>query len=143
MAAWQRKADKSQAARAGQKIGATYEQLGEPRASLDYYVSALSLARQSGDRLLESELHSEVGVAQSLAGSGEGALDEASHHCGAGLALAKEFGGVRQEAKALNCLGEVDYHRGNLDLALNFYRQAEPLWSRSSDYDRSGRDAAV
>ena len=132
-AAWQRKDDKIRAAQAGQKIGATYEQLGEPRASLDGYLSALSLARSSGDRLLESELHSEVGVAQSLAGEAEGALDEASRHCRMALTLAKEFGGARQEAKALNCLGEVDYHRGNLELALNYYRQAEPLWSRSSD----------
>lgn len=126
-AVWKRRGDRSDAARAGQRIGATYEQLGSLHESLQAYLAALSLAEGSTDRLLESELHSDVGLTQSLAAERETSLEEALRHCQTALAMARQSGGTREEAKALNCLGEVDYHRGDLHRALDFYRQAEPL----------------
>ena len=111
----------------------TYEQLGSLRESLQAYLAALSLAEGSPDRLLESELRSDVGLAQSLAAAREEDLEEAFRQCQTALTMARQRGGARGEAKALNCLGEVDYHRGDLNRALEFYRQAGPLWERLGD----------
>jgi CHAT domain-containing protein/tetratricopeptide (TPR) repeat protein len=131
--AWKRKGDARDAARAGQRIGATYGQLGSLRESLQGYLAALSLAEGSADRLLESDLRSDVGLAQSPAADREEGLEEALRQCQMALTMARRLGGTREEAKALNCLGEVEYHRGNLQPALEFYREAEPLWDRLGD----------
>jgi tetratricopeptide (TPR) repeat protein len=40
---------------------------------------------------------------------------------------------IREQARALNCLGEVDYHRGNSESAITVYRQANALWSSIND----------
>jgi CHAT domain-containing protein/tetratricopeptide (TPR) repeat protein len=127
-AAWKRTGNKLGAARAGQRIGKTYEQLGSLHESLQAYVAALELAEGSTDGLLESDLRSDVGLAQSLVAEREGGLEEALRQCQVALATARRWGGTREEAKALNCLGEVDYHRGDLRRALELYGQAEPLW---------------
>jgi CHAT domain-containing protein/tetratricopeptide (TPR) repeat protein len=132
-AAWTRKGDKRDAARAGQRIGDTYQQLGSAHESQRAYLAALSLAEEAADRLLESEIRSDVGLSQSLAADREGALEEALRQCQTALTGARQSGGARQEAMALNCLGEVDYHQGHLERALEFYRQAEPVWNRLDD----------
>ena len=131
--AWQRKGDKRNAARAGQRMGQTYQQLGSAPESLPPYQAALSLAEESADRLLESELRSEIGLAQSLAADREEVLEEAQRQCRTALWIARQSSGAREEAKALNCLGEVEYHRGDLERALEFYRLAAPLWHRLDD----------
>ncbi len=133
LAAWKRKGDAQRAARAAQRMGATYEQLGSLRESLQAYRAAASLAEGSADRLLESDVRSDVGLAGSLVADHEADLDEAARQCQAALALARPGGGTREEAKALNCLGEVDYHLGNLGRALELYLRAEPLWERLGD----------
>ena len=133
VAAWKRQGNLRDAARAGQRIGKTYEQLGSLHESLQSYLVALTLAQQSGQPLLESELHSDVGVAQCVAAERADALQEAEGQCKTALTLARASQGSREEAKALNCFGEVDYLRGDLDRAIDFYRRAEPLWERLGD----------
>lgn len=132
-AAWMRTGDRMSAARAGQRIGATYEQLGSLPTALLAYREALSVAAGSADPLLESYLRSDVGLTLSLAAEREADLAEAQRQCETALALARPRGGPGAEAKALNCLGEVAYHRGALLRALDLYGQAEPLWSRVGD----------
>ena len=122
LAGWKRQGDLPHAAKAGQRIGETYEQLGSLHESLRAYLDALTLAQASGQRLLESELRSDVGVAQCLAADRENALQDAERQCRVAMDLARASDGKREEAKALNCFGEVDYLRGNLDRALDFYR---------------------
>ena len=133
LAAWERTGSRREAARAAQRIGATYEQLGSLNEALRAYVRALAFAREAGDPLLESEVRSALGSAQAVAGDSGKALADGMAHCDAALILARQSNGTSQEAKALNCQGEVEYHRGNLELALSFYRLAEPLWNLIGD----------
>ena len=109
--AW-RATDKRAAARAGQGLGTALEQLGSLDDSLRAYTEALALATESGDRLLESELHSDVGTAQALAAERSELLNEAERQCHTALDMARNMGGLRQEARALNCLGDVMYRQG-------------------------------
>ena len=131
--AWKRAGDHRGAARAGQGIGLTYEQLGSLPASLKGYREALPHAQASGDRLLESEIRSDVGVSQAWVADREGQFEEARTECQAALDLARQLGGGRAEAKALNCLGEAAYYRLRPDEALAFYREAGRVWDRLGD----------
>ena len=128
-----RGSDERAAARAGQGVGAAFEQLGSLQKSLQAYREALAIAESSGDRLLESELRSDVGAAQALSADQSELLDEAERHCLTALDLARSMSGLRQEAKALQCVGDVLYGRGNLGPALESYSQAERLWTRAGD----------
>jgi CHAT domain-containing protein/tetratricopeptide (TPR) repeat protein len=133
MAAWKRALDTRNAARAGQRIGATYGQLGSLHESLKSYLEALPLAQGSADRLLESEIRSDVGTAQALVADSEAAYEEARRQCQVALDLARELDANRAKAKALNCLGEVAYYRQRPEQALGFYREAGRLWERLGD----------
>jgi CHAT domain-containing protein/tetratricopeptide (TPR) repeat protein len=132
-AAWERIGDRRNAARAEQGIGATYWQLGALQKSLRAYQAALALVRDSADRGLESEIRSDVGVAQTFAADTDAALAEAQSHCQTALDLARTAGGEGRIAKALNCLGEVASFRQELERALEFYREASVLWEKSGD----------
>ncbi len=90
----------------------------------------LSLVDGSGEQLLESEIRSEVGVAQSNTASHAGLLEEARGQCERALALAKQAGGVREAGKALECLGEVAYFLQDSARALEFYREAGATFSK-------------
>lgn len=131
-AAW-RIADTRRAARAGAGLGAAFEQLGLLDKSSAAYEDALRLAERSSDRLLESRLHSSVGVAQALAGGPAQALDEAEGHCEAALRIAQRLSSPPEEATARNCFGEVAYGRGTLAAALESFRQAAAAWQRVGD----------
>ena len=140
-AAWEWRGDMQAAARAAQAVGATYERLGAVPESLQSYLEALSLAEQSPDRGLEGEIRSEVGLAQALSAGSQELLDEARRQCRLALQTAHEADSGRAEAKAFTCLGEVEYHSGSLEEALDFYHQAEVIWSRLND--RQGRAQAL
>jgi CHAT domain-containing protein len=133
LAAWQRRGDKREAAKTAQQIGATYGQLGSLYQSLRYYEKALSLARESRDNLLQSDIGSDLGIAQTLVSDREEAFDMAQGYCQKALDLARQEAADRQLARALNCLGEAAYHRQRPDQALDFYRKAQALWDRLGD----------
>lgn len=124
LAAWNRKGDQRAAARACQQIGATYEQLGALEHSLKSYLEALSFSERSQDRQLESEIRSDAGMAHARLSH----IEQALKQCRVALDLARTVGGVVQHAKALNCLGEVEYHRGDSAAALALYQRSLPLW---------------
>jgi CHAT domain-containing protein/tetratricopeptide (TPR) repeat protein len=130
---WEQRGDKRGAARAAQRVGATYQQLGSLRESCQSYQAALSLAGNSADRLLESDIRSDLGMAQTLVSEDESAFEEAERHCQTAFALAKQSGSMSAEAKALNCLGEVAYYRQRLDQAVQFHDEARQRWDRLSD----------
>src|SRR5688572_6274538 len=67
IAAWDRQGQKADAARAWQRLGATYWQVGALNDSLRAYQAALSLVEGTSNRLLESGIRSDVGIAQSYA----------------------------------------------------------------------------
>lgn len=129
---WARRGDARQAAVAGQRIGEVQEQLGLPQESLRAYREALILAQKSGDAALESQIRSDIGTAQCLVAGGA-ELIEAQRHCETARTMARQSGAAIAEAKALNCLGEVEYHRGDLGRSLEFYGAAATLWSRVGD----------
>jgi CHAT domain-containing protein/Tfp pilus assembly protein PilF len=133
MAAWSRKGDTRNAARAGQRLGATYGQLGSLGPSLEAYEAALALAVASGDRLLESDVRSDVGVAQALVADEADAFDRAGQQCDLALALARQARARRAEAVALTCQGEVAYYRQRPDDALAFYLEAVRHWDGLGD----------
>jgi CHAT domain-containing protein/tetratricopeptide (TPR) repeat protein len=132
-AAWTRRGAAAAAARAAQRVGQTCEQLGALHDSLKAHAAALALAERSGDRLLESGMRIEVGLAQALAADRADELEEARRQCERGLAAAEAAGGGREQARGLDCLGEVQYHRGDLAGALELYRRAEPVWRKLGD----------
>jgi CHAT domain-containing protein len=122
------------AARALQGIGAAYKQLGLLLDSRSHYMEALSVAERGTDRLFESEVRSDAGVGLALAVDSPESLDEARQQCQIALDLARRLSGLREEAKALDCLGEVSYHRGGqLEGALQFHLEAEGIWERVRD----------
>ncbi len=129
LAHWKHRGDSRRATRAGQRIGATHEQLGQLAESVQGYVEALSVSQQSQDRLLESEIRSDLGMAHARLSH----FDEASSECRTALDLAKQLSGAREEARALNCLGELDYHRGDSQGGIAFYRRAATLWITQND----------
>ena len=130
---FERTAAHLKAAMAAQRIGETSEQLGLLKDSLRAYEQALTFARKASSPLVESEVRSALGFALATAGDNDRGLIGAQSHCEIALSLARQSSGIRQEAAALKCLGEVNYHRGDLDVALSFYRRAEPLWNQIGD----------
>ena len=119
--------------RAAQQIASSYEQLGALKETMRRHVEALDLSKALHDPLLESDVRSDVGMAHARLGEFDRALSE----CREALSLAEKARGVRETARAVNCLGEVEYHRGNSQSALVSYRRAERMWSGLED--RRGR----
>jgi CHAT domain-containing protein/predicted negative regulator of RcsB-dependent stress response len=140
-AAWTAGKDVRQAARAGQRVGATYAQLGRLHQSLEAYRVAAAAAKASGDLALESELLSAVGTARSLVAVREGDFDDAQRHCETALDLSRRAGGGLAEARAFICLGEAAYNRGEREQALDLYGQAAVISTRLGD--RLGRAEAL
>ena len=130
---WERSGDKENAARAAQCIGATYEQLGSLHESLRSFETAVTLAEASADRLLESRIRSDAGIARTLVSDTGDAFEDARRQCQIAVELARQASGAAEEATALNCLGEVAYHRQRPEMALESYDQAAQLWERSGD----------
>jgi CHAT domain-containing protein/predicted negative regulator of RcsB-dependent stress response len=125
--------DKRGAAMASQRVGAVHWQLGSIQSALTAYKTALTLAQETGDAGLESELRSDVGIAQSFAADSAAGLDEAGQHCEVALALARKSALERAAAKALNCQGEVAYFNRRLTQALEFFDEAGQLWEKLGD----------
>jgi len=131
--AW-RAVDKRSAAKAAFGMGNAFEEIGALRESLEAYQDALGLAVESGDLEIQSELHSAIGINKAYSADRAELLDEGEAECRSALEVARRIGGVRQEARGLTCLGEVLYARGgNLEPALENYRQAERLWAGLGD----------
>lgn len=91
------------------------------------------MASESADRILESEIGSDVGTAQAFAADSAQGLEEATQQCQKALRLAHQAGHKPGAAKAFDCLGEVSYFRQQLEQALEFFRQAERLWDEVGD----------
>ncbi|MGE5198739.1 MAG: tetratricopeptide repeat protein, partial [Rhodospirillaceae bacterium] len=132
-AAWTRLKEMRQVARATQRVGASYAQLGLLQPSLQAYQAALAAAKDAADPALESEALSDVGTALSLVAVRERDFDEARRHCEAALAMARLGQAVREEARALTCLGEAAYNRGERERALENYLEAGALSARAGD----------
>jgi CHAT domain-containing protein len=133
MNTWRRRGQTRDAARAGRQIGVTYAQLGSLHASLQSYQSALSLATASRDPMLESEIRSAVGFAEALVAESEAAFETARRQCETALELARKSPAGRETGQALNCLGEVAYHRQRPVEALEFYAEAARVWESIGD----------
>jgi tetratricopeptide (TPR) repeat protein len=114
-------------------LGATHEQLGLLGDALSDYLEAASLCRESCEPLLESAIASDIGFTQAKLAASDESLASALGHCQRALSQARGAGGPGEEARALNCTGEVEYHRGNLDEALELYRQAKSRWETVAD----------
>jgi CHAT domain-containing protein/Tfp pilus assembly protein PilF len=138
---WQDLGDYESAANSAKRLGTAYEHLGNLIQAAESYGEALVLARQSGDKLLEAELHGTLGFTQALLGSDETAWEGAETHCQIALILAEAMGSDEERARALNCFGEVSYNRGKTSEALSHYGQAESILRQSSD--RAGLAATL
>jgi CHAT domain-containing protein/tetratricopeptide (TPR) repeat protein len=55
---------------------------------------------------------------------------EAEVQCRTALTLARQFNGLPETARAMNCLGEAAYFAQDLEGALTYHREAERLWER-------------
>ena len=126
---WERRGQKQPAARAWQRVGLVYEQLGSLDESLRAYRAALALVEGSSESLLESDIRSDLGAAQSNVATQTRELEEARGQCERALALAKLAGGAAETGKALDCRGEVAYFLQDYARALEFYRDAGTVFS--------------
>ena len=127
------------AARAWQRIGATFAQLGSLDESLDAYRQALARLQGSSDRLLESDIRSDIGIAQATAAPHLLALEDARTECERALSLTDEGKVSREAAKAKGCFGEVAYSVAqDFTRALEFYRQADQLYEALGDLRGQG-----
>jgi CHAT domain-containing protein len=133
MTGWKRLGREREAARTAQQIGATYEQLGSLHYASRSYDTALSLARELANHLLESEIRSDIGIVQALLADREEAFENAERQCEIAHELARKVGSEAAAAKALNCLGEAAYYRERPEQALEFYRKAGHVWDRLGD----------
>ncbi len=130
---WSRRKDPHGMARARERVGTTYAQLGLLRPSLRAYDAALDAARSSADPSLESEILSDRGIARSLVAVRERDFDLARSDCESALSLARRAGAGRPEARAHLCLGESAYNQGERTRALDAYRQSAAFASRVGD----------
>jgi CHAT domain-containing protein/tetratricopeptide (TPR) repeat protein len=131
---WQDLGDYDKAAIAAKRLGTAYQQLGNLARAAGSYGEAIVLAQQSGDRLLEAELHGSLGWIQAFLGDDEEALGGAETHCQIALNLAKEMGSDKERAHALNCFGEVSYSRGEPTEALIQYAHAESILRQTDNH---------
>ena len=72
-----------------------------------------------------------------------GTLSVASRSVGPRCEMARETRAAPGEARGLNCLGEVEYARGNRDEALAFHHRAESLWREVDDVSGIGSDRVL
>ena len=121
------------AARAWQRVGATYWQLGLLNESLDAYRNALARVSASSNRLLESDIRSDVGIAQAFAAADVRALEDAHTECERALALTDKGHASREAAKAKHCFGEVAYFSQDYVRALELFREAGLLFDSLGD----------
>ena len=136
-AAWTRRGDVRDAARARQRVGETLGQLGLLPESLRAYREALALAEGSADRLLESDIRSDVGVAQAgVAERGESSRRPAGIVSPRSTSPAASTT-VAPRRSALKCLGEAAYHSLRPDAPLVFY--ARPGGSGTGSATRGAR----
>lgn len=126
---WRHIGEHGEAARASQRLGWTYEQVGALEDSFQSLEEGLELARESNQPELEAELLADLGLAHTLLGD----LVVAKARCIESEDLATRLATTRGLARALYCLAEVEYHRGNLKRSLEIHRQAEPLWISLND----------
>ena len=126
---WEGIGEEAAAARAYRDAGILYRDIGEWDKALQAFDKAVELARNTGDQALTSELLSWAGLAQALLG----AHDEGLARCRSALAIARSIRARRQEGEALHCIAEVDYHRGNQQLALEPYFRAVELQEQIGD----------
>jgi CHAT domain-containing protein/Tfp pilus assembly protein PilF len=130
---WERQDRKRDTAKAWHRLGTTYWQLGSLNESVTAYRAALPLAQGSGDHLLESDILSELGTAQSFAAGNADQLREAHAHCARALTLARQAGGHREITKSLACLGEVAYFTQDYEGATGFFTEANRLSDELGD----------
>ena len=133
IAEWERQGFREDAARAWQRLGRTYEQLGSLSESLAAYEAALALVRESSPGHFKSEILSDVGVARALAAADASVLNNAREECTSAEALARQGGHNRELAKALNCLGEVAYFDQDYERALQAHIEAGHLFDALGD----------
>jgi len=130
---WRDLGDYGDAASAAEGLGAAYEQLGNLARAAESYADATVLARRSGDKVLEAELHGTLGYTQAYLGSDQAAWKGAEAHCEVARRLAEEVDSDQARARALNCFGEVVYERGNPREALIQYGRAEAILRQAGD----------
>jgi tetratricopeptide (TPR) repeat protein len=109
MAAWSRRGDRGGAARAAQRVGATFGHLGLLHESQRGYLEALPLAQASADRLLESEILSDLGMVQALIADRDALYEQARERCEAALELSRRSG--LREAQALTAWRRAYYRQ--------------------------------
>ena len=139
IAAWDR-TDDGNTAKAWQRIGTTYWQLGALNESLQAHQAALSIAERLSNRLLESEIRSDVGIAQSYTAATAVVLQQARAQCERALELARQLDADREAAKAMICLGEVTYFGQDYNRALELFREAGRIFDDCAD--ETGQAAA-
>jgi CHAT domain-containing protein/tetratricopeptide (TPR) repeat protein len=128
------------AATAAQQRGHAYHHLGLLKAALDSYRQALLLSARGHDRILESDIGSDVGSTQSWIANTPADFDSARRHCDAALTIARQQGAKRQEVRALQCLGEAAYYGQLGEEALARYSEAARVLETFDDRELSAQN---
>jgi tetratricopeptide (TPR) repeat protein len=113
-------------------IGNAYKSLGQQEKALGYYLSALSIREEMGDKKGIAATESNIGVIYDSQGQWEKALD---YYLRA-VPILEELGDRADLATTLNNIGLVYASLGQHDQALDYYNRALPI--REELGDRAG-----
>ncbi len=116
-------------------FGVVYKSLGQKRKALEYYVQALPIAREVGDRGAEASTLNNIGAACWSLGQQPKALDFYAQ----ALAIRRAAGDRRGEATTLGAIGVVYDALALPQKALDYYAQALPIRREVGDRDGEAR----
>ncbi|MDH3254636.1 MAG: CHAT domain-containing protein [Acidobacteriota bacterium] len=126
---WEREGEHLRGAQASERVGTLFLRAGALEAALAHFERGLSLARATNDEALKVRLLAQLGQVTVLLGDHE----RGSEQCFEAQTLAVESAAPAGEAIALDCLGEAEYHRGDLSAALGYHGRSLALWRQVGD----------
>ena len=108
-----------------QALGLVYAQVNEFRTGLQFCEEALSLAQKVGNERLEAPIETLLGGINDVLGE----TIKSQQHFERARELAKRLGDNFNEGSALNNIGKLYNDAGDFQTALDYYRQALPLFA--------------
>jgi len=112
-----------------QALGLAYAQVSEYRTALQFSEEALSLAQKVGEERLEAPIETLLGGINDVLGE----ILQSQQHFERARELAKRLGDNFNEGSALNNIGKLYNDAGDFQQALDYYRQALPLFADRPD----------
>jgi tetratricopeptide (TPR) repeat protein len=112
-------------------LATTHQRVGHHSQSMDHAQQALTIASQTGHRIVQGQAH----IALAAANLGLGRHDEATRHAHQALAIHRQTGHRLGQASSLAALGQAFHHTSNADAALSCWRESLALFKEIGSDD--------